>query len=402
MNISDLSRRISDSRTLQLNAQAGKLKEEGQPVIHLGGGEPQSPMPPAAQKASLEKVQSGKVKYTPVGGTKAMKKAVLSYTERQYGKTFKPENVLVSGGAKQALYNFLMAAVNPGDEVIFPAPYWVSYPDMVRLVGGKPVIVRPQPGQFEPRLQDIEAAVTDKTRAIILNSPNNPSGEVYSEALIAEAARFCEKKGIYLVMDDIYHQLVFDGMKAPACYGFTKTDSFIVVINGISKLYGMTGFRIGWAVGNPELVAVMNRLQGQTTSCPSDLSQTAAAAALDGPQDCVGELRAALQDTRNALAAELAKCSRIKLRMPKGTFYSLPDFSACGMSSNELCAFLLEKALVVTVPGSEFGMEGHLRLSYCGPKADVVEGARRICWALDPAAPKTIKLGTKEVTRSWL
>lgn len=402
MNISALSGRISDSRTLQLNDKAGRLKEEGQPVIHLGGGEPQSSMPAAAQKAALEKVQSGKVKYTPVGGTRAMKKAVLGYTERQYGKALKPENILISSGAKQALYNFLLAAVDPGDEVIFPAPYWVSYPDMVRMVAGKPVIVRPQPGEFEPRFADIQAAVTDKTRAIILNSPNNPSGEVYSEGLIAEAARFCEKRGIYLVMDDIYHQLVFDGLKAPACYGYTKTDSFIVVINGISKLYGMTGFRIGWAVANPELTAAMNRLQGQTTSCPSDLSQAAAAAALDGPQDCVAALRSTLEDTRNALAAELAKCSRIKLRLPKGTFYSLPDFSACGMSSNDLCAFLLEKALVVTVPGSEFGMEGYLRLSYCGPKEAVVEGARRICWALDPNAPKTIKLGNKEVTRTWL
>ncbi|HOX22723.1 MAG TPA: pyridoxal phosphate-dependent aminotransferase [Elusimicrobiales bacterium] len=402
MHISALSQRISDSKTLQLNDKAGRLKEEGQPVIHLGGGEPQSPMPGAALEASLKKINSGKVKYTPVGGTKAMKKAVLAYTERQYGRLFKPENVLVSSGAKQALYNFLLAAVDPGDEVVFPAPYWVSYPDMVRLAGGTPVIVRPQDGRFEPRFEELKAAVTPKTRAIILNSPNNPSGEVYSEQLVAETARFCEKQGIYLVMDDIYHQLVFDGLKSPACYGFTKTDPFIVVINGISKLYGMTGFRIGWSVANPELTAAMNRLQGQTTSCPSDLSQAAAAAALEGPQDCVKELCKTLEDSRNALAAELKKCSRIKLRLPKGTFYSLPDFSDCGMSSNELCAFLLEKALVVTVPGSEFGMEGYLRLSYCGPKADVVEGAKRICWALDSSAPKTIKLGDKEVTRTWL
>ncbi|NLO91780.1 MAG: aminotransferase class I/II-fold pyridoxal phosphate-dependent enzyme, partial [Elusimicrobia bacterium] len=292
--ISDLSRRISDSPTLKLNDRANRLREEGAPVIHLGGGEPQSAMPQSALEASLKKIQSGRVKYTPVGGTKPMKKAVLGYTERHYGKSFKPENVLVSSGAKQALYNFLLAALNPGDEVLFPAPYWVSYPDMARLAGATPVIVRPPQGAFEPRFEDLARAVTPKTRAIILNSPNNPSGEVYSEDLLRETSRLCLERGIYLVMDDIYHQLVFDGLKAPSCFGLAKDDSHIVVINGISKLYGMTGFRIGWAVGEKELIAAMNRLQGQTTSCPSDISQTAATAALEGPQDCIAQLRAAL------------------------------------------------------------------------------------------------------------
>ena len=402
MHISRLASELNDSPTLALNAQAAALREQGRPVIHLGGGEPQSPAPQAAVLAGIAKLQDGRVKYTPVGGTKRVKAAVIAYTSQHYGKTPAPAEVLVSGGAKQALYNFLLAAVDPGDEVLLPAPYWVSYPDMIRMAGGKPVIVAPPKGSFEPLASDMKAAVTAKTRAIILNSPNNPSGTVYSQELVRELVEFCESRGIYLVMDDIYHQLVFAGAQTVSCYKFAKKDSSnIVVINGISKLYGMTGFRIGWSVACKELTSAMNRVQGQTTSCPSDLSQECAAAALEGDQQCVLDLRAALQENRDTLLAGLAGLKKLKVNPPKGTFYCLADFSAYNADSSALCKFLLENVLVVTVPGKEFGMEGHLRLSYCGKKEDIIEGTRRICWALDETASREITIGGKTVTRTW-
>jgi aspartate aminotransferase len=402
MHISRLASELSDSPTLALNAQAASLREQGKPVIHLGGGEPESPAPKAAVDAGMARLANGKIKYTPVTGTKRVKAAVIEYTRKHYGYTPAPAEIVVSGGAKQALYNFLLAAVDPGDEVVFPAPYWVSYPDMIRMAGGKPVPVAPQKGAFEPRPEAMAAAITPKTRAVILNSPNNPSGTVYSADLVRAMVELCESKGIYMVMDDIYHQLVFAGAETVSCYKFVKKDSSnIVVINGVSKLYGMTGFRIGWSVAHKELSSAMARVQGQTTSCPSDLSQECTAAALEGDQNCVLELRNSLEENRDVLLKELAGLKKLKVNPPKGTFYCLPDFGAYNPDSAALCKFLLEKALVVTVPGKEFGLEGHLRISYCGKKEDIIEGARRICWALDESAPKDIVIGGKTVTRTW-
>lgn len=401
MKISKLALNLADSPTLKLNAKANQLKAEGKAVIHLGGGEPESPAPETAIKAGTEKLRGGKVKYTPVGGTADMKKAVIAYTERCYGKKVGPENVLVSGGAKQALYNFFLSVIEPGDEIIYPAPYWVSYPEMIKLCGGVPVAVAPRPGTFEADLSAIEKAITPKTQALILNSPNNPSGTVYPEEVVRGAVELCERKGIYLVMDDIYHQLVFGGEKTSSCYKFGRNHDNIVVINGVSKLYGMTGFRIGWAVANKELIAVMNKMQGQTTSCPSDLSQAACAAALNGPQDCVADLVKSLEHGRKLLLDGLKPLSKLKVSPPRGTFYCLADFSAYNKDSGALCQFLLEKALVVTVPGREFGMEGHLRISYCGKPEDIAEGARRIVWALEPSSPKEITIGGQKYERKW-
>jgi len=401
MKISRLAANLGDSPTLKLNAKAGQLREQGLAVIHLGGGEPESPAPADAVRAAIAKLNTGRVKYTPVGGTGAAKKAVLGYTKKYYGKDFAPENVLVSGGAKQALYNFLLAVVDPGDEVVFPAPYWVSYPEMIKMCGGLPVSVAPKAGTFTPEIADVEKAFSLKTRALILNSPNNPSGNVYTAEFVKQAVELCERRNVLLVMDDIYHQLVFGGKKAVSVFEFVKKPENVVVINGVSKLYGMTGFRIGWAVAEKTLIAAMNKIQGQTTSCPSDLSQAATVGALEGDQTCIDDLRKSLVANRDLLIAELSKMKKLRLIVPDGTFYCLPDFSAYNKDSAALCAFLLEKALVVTVPGKSFGMEGHLRISYCGRGRDIVEGARRIRWALDPDSPKEIIIGGKTFERTW-
>ena len=404
MTVSQLAKSIAESPTLKLNEEARLLREKGEAVIHLGAGEPKNRAPISAILSSAAKLNTGDVKYTPADGTPSLKKAIIKYTEENYDKVVAPENIIVSAGAKQSVYNILYTILNPQDEVIILAPYWVSYPEMVRMVYGVPVIVTPEDGGFYPRMEDIMKAVSSYTKAIIINSPNNPSGVVYSEEFIAQIIEYCEKKGIYIVMDDIYHKLVFDGKKWPACYRFTKKDlesSHIIVVNGVSKLYGMTGFRIGWAIAPRELITIMTNVQGQITTTTSVLLQAAAEGALTGLQSHIETLRMTLENNRDVMMQELHSFSGVKITKPNGTYYCLPDFRAYSNDSIKLSQLLLKKALVVTVPGKEFGMEGHLRLSYAGSIKEVTEGVARIKWALDPNSPNEIYVGDRKLVRDW-
>jgi aspartate aminotransferase len=410
MSISQLARTIAVSPTFALNEEARLLREKGEPVINMGIGEPRNKAPITAILSSAAKLSAGDIKYTPPDGTPSLKKAIIRYTEENYDKLVSPENVIVSAGAKQSLYNILFSILNPQDEVIILAPYWVSYPEMVKMVYGIPVIVTPEDGKFQPRMEDIEKAVSSYTKAIIVNSPNNPSGELFTEQFIADIVDFCETRKIYLIMDDIYHKLVFDGRKAPSPYNFSGVDlesSMIIVVNGVSKLYGMTGFRIGWVVAPRKLVQVMYNVQAQTTSCTSVVLQSAAEGALTGMQSMVENLRLTFENNRNVIIQELRSFTGIRVIKPGGTFYCLPDFraycpSGIAKDSIELSKFILNKALVVTVPGKEFGMEGHLRLSFAGTIKDVLTGIERIKWALDPNSPNEIFIGDRKLIRDWL
>lgn len=405
MNVSTLARSIAESPTLKLNEEARILREKGESVVHLGAGEPKNKAPISAILSSAAKLSTAEVKYTPTDGIPSLKKAIIKYTEENYDRIVAPENVIVSAGAKQSVYNVLYSIINPQDEVIILAPFWVSYPEMVRMVYGIPVIVTPEDGSFYPKMSDILNGVSPNTKAIVVNSPNNPSGVMYPESFIAEIVEYCEKKGIYLIMDDIYHKLVFDGVSAPSAYQFTTRDiesTRIISINGVSKLYGMTGFRIGWAVANRELVSIMSNVQSQITSCTAILLQAAAEGALTGVQSPVESLRLTLENNRNVMMEELKSFTGIKITKPNGTYYCLPDFRAYSNNSVELSRLLLKKALVVTVPGKEFGMEGHLRLSYAGSIKDITEGVARIKWALDPASPNEIYIGDRKLVRDWL
>ncbi len=410
MSISQLARTIAVSPTFALNEEARLLREKGEPVINMGIGEPRNKAPITAILSSAAKLSAGDIKYTPPDGTPSLKKAVIRYTEENYDKLVAPENVIVSAGAKQSLYNILFSLVNPQDEVIILAPYWVSYPEMVKMVYGIPVIVTPEDGTFQPRMEDIERAVSSYTKAIIVNSPNNPSGELFTEQFIAEIVDFCETRKIYLIMDDIYHKLVFDGRRAPSAYNYTEVDlesSMIIVVNGVSKLYGMTGFRIGWVIAPRKLVQVMYNVQAQTTSCTSVVLQSAAEGALTGMQSVVENLRLTFENNRNVMVQELRSFTGIKVINPGGTFYCLPDFraycpSGLAKDSIELSRFILKKALVVTVPGKEFGMEGYLRLSFAGTIKDIMTGIERIKWVLDPNSPNEIFIGDRKLIRDWL
>jgi len=405
MSLSQLARSIAESPTLRLNEEARLLRERGEPVIHLGIGEPKNKAPISAILSTASKITQGDVKYSPTDGLPSLKKAIIRYTEDNYDKLVAPENVIVSSGAKQSIFNILFALLNPQDEVIVLAPYWVSYPEMIKMCYGVPVPVKPEDGTFYPRLSDIEKAVSPYTKAIIVNSPNNPSGAMYSEQFISEIVQFCERKGIWLLMDDIYHKLIFDGRHIISAYKYTDRDlesSKVIVINGIAKVYGMTGYRIGWAIAPREIVEIMTNVQAQTTSCVSLILQAGAEGALTGVQSVVEALRLQIQNNRDILMSEIDSFTGVRCHKPDGTFYALPDFRAYSNDSVKLSEFLLKKALVVTVPGREFGMEGHLRLSYSGTVKDVTDGLARMKWALDPNSANEIYIGDKKMVRDWL
>jgi len=404
MSISIIGRSIAESATLKLNETFAILKAKGEPVIHLGGGEPKSKAPIDAITALASHLNSGEVRYAPADGTVDMKKAIIRYTMDHYHRQVEPENVIASSGAKQALMVALQAILDPQDEVIFTAPYWVSYPEMVKLCGAVPVPVVPEDGTFTPRLQDIEQNVTSYTKAIIVNSPNNPSGAVYPESFIREIVEFCEKKSIYLIMDDIYHLLVYDGAKWSNPYDYVKDfsdNSKLIIINGVSKAYAMTGFRIGWAIGNKKLIEVMANIQGHQTSGPSVLLQKAAIGAINGVQSSIQSLRTTLENNRKVLVEQLNAFSGVHLLPPDGTFYTFADFRAYEKDSTKLSNFLLEKVRVLTMPGVEFGMEGFLRVSFCGSIKDITEGIERMKWAIDPDSPNELYIGERKLVRDW-
>ncbi|MCK5125475.1 MAG: pyridoxal phosphate-dependent aminotransferase [candidate division Zixibacteria bacterium] len=404
MSLSKLAMKIAESPTLALNSKARSLREQGKPVIHLGAGEPKTKVPASAILSAAAKLTTGEIRYTPTKGIPTLINAIIKYTEKNYKKTVAPANVVVSAGAKQAIYNLMMTLLNPGEEVIMLAPYWVSYPEIIKMLYGVPVTVMPPQGSFEPTIEGIKAKVSEKTKAIIVNSPNNPSGVMYSAKLIQEIVEYCEDKGIYVIMDDIYHKLIFDNKTWPSPFAYANDDfesSYLIVVNGVSKLYAMTGFRIGWTIASTKVCKVMINVAAQNTSCPSPVQQEAAVGALNGNQSNVENLRLTLENNRNIMINELKTIPNLKITVPDGTFYCLPDFSAYNKNSNELSQFLLEKALVVSVPGGEFGLEGHLRLSYCGSVKDIMDGVARIKWALDPDSPKEIYIGDRKIIRDW-
>ena len=405
MRLSKLASEITESPTFALNEEARLLRERGEAVINLGIGEPRNKTPLSAVIASAAKLTSGEVKYVAPDGVPSLKKAVIRYTEEIYERLVAPENVIITNGAKQSLFNILYSILNPQDEVIVLAPYWVSYQQMIKMCMGIPVVVTPEDGTFTPRFEEIERTVTSSTRAIIVNSPNNPSGAIYPAELIEKIVNMCEKKGIFMICDDIYHKLTFDHNKAVPAYNFTKHDiesSHVIAVNGVAKLYGMTGFRVGWVIAPRELVRVMTNVTVQITSGVSPVSQAAAEGALTGVQSVVEALRLQIQNNRDVWLQEMSSFNGIRLIEPQGTFYALPDIRAYSNDSVAVSKFLLQKARVVVVPGREFGMEGHIRISFAGSVKDVTEGIDRIKWALDPTSPNEIYIGEKRMIRDWM
>ncbi|MBV8940004.1 MAG: pyridoxal phosphate-dependent aminotransferase [Alphaproteobacteria bacterium] len=394
MHLASRLSRVKPSPTLAVTQRAAELKSQGKDVIGLGAGEPDFPTPEPIRRAGIAAIESGQTRYTPVTGTPALKKAVSEKFARENGLAYAPRQVVVGCGAKQLIFNALLATLDPGDEVIIPAPYWVSYPDMVLFAEGTPVFVAcPEAQGFKLSALALSEAITPKTKWLILNSPANPTGAAYTRhELEALAEVLLKHPHVMVLADDIYEHLVFDGFRfntiaqvEPRLLGRTLT------VNGVSKAYAMTGWRIGYAGGSEALISAMADIQSHSTSNPCSISQAAALEALTGPQAFLAEWQQRFAARRNLVTEALNATAEIHCAMPEGAFYVFPSMQGLmgkrlpnGQimeSSAQFCDYLLEEALVATVAGSAFGMEGHFRISYATSDELLQEAMRRIAKA---------------------
>jgi aspartate aminotransferase len=386
---------IKPSITLAVTAKAKKLKADGIDVISFGAGEPDFDTPDHIKDAARAALDKGGVgKYTEVGGILPLRKAIAAELSAVHKMTIAPEQILVSTGAKHSLYNIFMALLDPGDEVLIPAPYWVSYPDMVMLAGGRPVILETKAeDDFAVTAEQVAAACSGRTRAIVLNNPSNPTGAVYTRAQVEALAKVVVEKDLLVSSDDIYRQLVYGDAEYVSIASISpEVAKRCVLVDGVSKTYAMTGWRIGYTAGPQPLIKAMSKIQGQSTSNPTHISQIATLAALTGPQDCVATMRKAFDERRLEMVKLLRAIPGVSCREPKGAFYAFPDVSAyVGKKTPEgaildddvqLCDWLVEVGKVAVVPGSGFGAPGYVRLSYACSMKNIQEGVGRLAKAL--------------------
>ncbi len=390
---------IKPSPTLAVSAKAAKLKAEGRDVIAMGAGEPDFDTPQFIKDAAIAAMNKGHTKYTPAGGTASLKKAIAAKFKRENGLDYTERQILVSCGGKQTSFNLCMALLNPGDEAIIPAPYWVSYPDMAMMADGKPVFVFAGVEQgFKITPQQLDRAITPKSRLLWLNSPSNPTGAVYTAAELGALGEVLRKHPrIVIATDDMYEHIVLDGSKfvnilnvCPDLYPQTVT------MNGVSKAYAMTGWRIGYGGGPAELIEAMENVQSHSTSNPSSISQYAAEAALNGDQSCIDPMLAAFKERGKVVSEGLNRIPGVKCLPPAGAFYAFPDcreairkLHAAGKIASPtdiaLCDYLLAQPLAVAaVPGSAFGAEGYLRISFATSMDNIKKAVERMANAMAP------------------
>ncbi|WP_339113296.1 pyridoxal phosphate-dependent aminotransferase [Thioclava sp. GXIMD2076] len=389
--LSDSLARVKPSPTVAMTGKAAELKAAGRDIISLSAGEPDFDTPQNIKDAGARAITEGRTKYTTVDGIAELKQAICDKFARENGLTYTPAQISVSSGGKQVLFNAFMATLNPGDEVIIPTPYWVSYPDMVLIGGGTPVFVQGNPEMgYKITPEALEAAITPNTKWFLFNSPSNPSGAGYTRAeLKALTDVLMRHPHVWVMTDDMYEHLVFDGFEfctpaevEPALYDRTLT------VNGVSKAYAMTGWRIGYAGGPVELIAAMRKMQSQSTSNPCTISQWAAVEALNGAQDYIAQSREAFHRRRDLVVAGLNACEGITCPTPEGAFYVYPSIAACiGKTSatgtkitddETFCTALLEETGVATVFGAAFGLSPNFRISYATSDEVLAEACNRI------------------------
>jgi aspartate aminotransferase len=387
IKLADTAQRINPSPTLALNARATALRAKGKDIISLSVGEPDFDTPEYIKEAAIKAIRDGKTKYTAIDGTPALKKAVQTKFLRDNKLSYEPEQIIVSPGAKNAIFNACMALFDPGDEAIIPAPYWVSYPDIVKITGAKPVIIQTDIAQsYKITPGQLEAAITAKTKLFIINSPSNPAGTVYSAQELKTLAEVLLKHPqIIILTDDIYeHIWWYDEPFADILMVCPELYERTIVVNGASKAYAMTGWRIGYSAGPAAIIAAMKKIQSQSTSNPCSISQAATVAALNGPQDCLREMVVAFKQRHDYLFGALSEIEGIKVIPSDGTFYCFPDFqeiiakSANIKSDMDLSELFLNEAEVAMVPGSAFGCPGAIRISYAVSLEMLKEAVERI------------------------
>jgi aspartate aminotransferase len=380
---------ISESPTLTVLARATALVEKGVDLVDFGPGEPDFRTPENVCEAAKRAIDQGFTKYTHLNGTKALRDAIAARYNRRYATHLTTDNVIAGCGGKQELFNLMLSLVSDGDEVIIPAPYWVSFPDQVALAGGTPVFVQCEASnRFRPTFDVIERAVTDKTRGVIINSPCNPTGAVIEEGELRKIVEWCISRDLFLVFDETYELFVYDGIKhASAMSWFEKYPENIIVVNSMSKTFAMTGWRLGYAVAHPEIISALSKIQSHSTSNPNSIAQAAALEALTGDDSAVRKMYEAYAARRAYLVPALNAIDGISCADPDGAFYVFPEIKAFfgrgGIhDSNSFAAFLLDEARVAVVPGIAFGGDDCVRISYATSMDRIKEGVARIAAAV--------------------
>ena len=389
MELSRKYKSISPSTTLAIDSKYKAMRAAGEDVVGFGAGEPDFDTPEHIKAAAIKAINEGVTKYTPASGTLELKKAICEKFKKENGLIYEPSNIVVSNGAKHSLLNAIGALVNPGDEVIFSAPYWVSYKEMVLIQDGVPVIIQTtEENGFKFTAEDLEAAITDKTKAIIINTPSNPTGMVYSEKELREIAEVIKKHDLYVISDEIYEKLVYD-FETPISIAAIDEDmkNRTIIVNGVSKTFAMTGWRIGYTAANAEITKIMANVQSHYTSNPNSIAQAATVAALTGPMDSVEEMKKAFCERRNHMVERMNKIDGVSALMPEGAFYVMMNLSKLkGKSldgklietSDDFANLFLDKKKVAVVPCSGFGNDDFVRWSYATSMENIDKGLDRL------------------------
>lgn len=391
--LAERTKLIKPSVTLAIAAKAGKLRAEGIDVVNFSAGEPDFDTPEHIKAAAIDALRKGLTKYTDVKGIEPLREAIVQKYQKEYGLSYRKEDVIVSCGAKHSLYNLLQAGVNPGDEVLIPAPYWVSYADMALLAGGAPKLIPTDESTgFRIKPEQLQARLTPRTKVFFLNSPCNPTGATYSKDELLAIGKILEKHSCLIFADDIYEKIVYDGFEVHNIVALCPNlRERTVIINGVSKTYAMTGWRIGYAMGASDIIAAAGKIQSQSTSNPTSIAQWAALEAVRGPQDAVAMMVREFGKRRDAIVERLNAIPGIHCLKPEGAFYVFPNIAALiGKSANgkklsspcDVADYLLDEAKVAGVPGEDFGSQQHIRFSYATSLADIDKGCKRIADAV--------------------
>lgn len=386
--LSNKARAISASPTLAIDAKFKQMKANGEDVVGFGCGEPDFDTPQYIKDAAIAAINSGKTKYTPAAGTLELRKAVADKFKRENGLDYAPTDIVISNGAKHSLMNALTAILNPGDEVILPAPFWVSYPELIKLADGVPVIINTrEENEFKASAEDFKRALTEKTKAIILNSPSNPTGMVYTKDELKAIADFAVENNLYVVSDEIYEHLIYEGEHISIASFNDKIKNLTIVVNGVSKTYAMTGWRIGYAAANPEIAKIMSNVQSHASSNPNSIAQAATVAALSGGDEEIERMKRHFKNRRDYMVEAINSIDGVSCRMPHGAFYIMMNigelvgktyYGKIINNSDDFAELFLDKAKVAVVPGTGFGAADYVRWSYATSMDNIVEGIQRL------------------------